>query len=89
MGKYSVEIKVRRDPTSENSDLYKCKMDLFDNGKAEEFLLFVQNFKMMIEDLGTIATNTKLQYICTILHGKALHQFDNFYAQMESTTPTY
>ena len=30
--KDSVKIKLRRDPTSEKSDLYKFKMDLFNNG---------------------------------------------------------
>ena len=39
--KYCVEIKLRRDPTSEKSDLYEFKMDLFDNGDLEEFLFFV------------------------------------------------
>ena len=36
-----VKIKLRRDPTSEKSDLYEFKMDLFDNGDLEEFLFFV------------------------------------------------
>ena len=39
--KYCVEIKLRRYPTSENSDFYEFKVTLFDNGESEEFLLFV------------------------------------------------
>ena len=40
-----VKLKLRRDPTSENSDLCKFKMGLFDNGKPVQFLLFVSNFR--------------------------------------------
>ena len=35
--KYCVEIKLRRYPTSEKSDLHKFKISLFDNGESEEF----------------------------------------------------
>ena len=43
---YFVNIKFRRDPMSEKSDLYEFKMALFDNGNPEELLLFVCNFNM-------------------------------------------
>ena len=32
-------------PTSEKSDLYKLNMDLFNNGKLEDFLLFTQKLQ--------------------------------------------
>ena len=38
LDKYCVEIKLRRDPTSENSDLFEFKMEFFDNGETEELL---------------------------------------------------
>ena len=41
VGKYCIKIKLRIDSTSENSDFYRLKMDLFDNSDPEEFLLFV------------------------------------------------
>ena len=56
-------------PTSEKSDLYELNMDLFNNGKLEDFLLFTQNFKMMLEASVTLVTNAKLQYIRTVLNG--------------------
>ena len=48
LNKYSVKIKLHKDPTSENSDLYEFKMALFDNGEPEEFLLLVCNFQMTL-----------------------------------------
>ena len=36
-----VKLKLRRDPMPENLDFYEFKIDLFDNGGPEEFLLFV------------------------------------------------
>ena len=39
--KYFVKIKLCRDLTSEKSDLYEFKMALFNNGKPEEFLLYI------------------------------------------------
>ena len=72
MGKVLCKIKLRRDPTSEKSDMYESKTALFDNGKPEEFLLFVQNFKMMIDASGTLADNVKLHCIRTLLYGEAL-----------------
>ena len=41
------------------------------NGKWEEFFLFIRNFKMMLEASGTLADNATLQYLLTVLHGKA------------------
>ena len=87
--KYCVKIKLCRDHTSEKSDLYEFKISLFDNYGLEEFLLLVQNLKIMIEALEILADSAKLQYIYTILRGEALHQFDTFCAQAGSTNKTY
>ena len=38
LDKDGVKIKLCRDPTSQNSDLYEFKVDLFDNNKPEEFV---------------------------------------------------
>ena len=35
--KYFVKLKLRRDPASSTSDIYKFKMSLFGNGEPEEF----------------------------------------------------
>ena len=59
---------------SEKSDLYMFNMSLFDNIKPEEFLFFIRNFWMTLEDLGTLAYSANIQYICTMLCGELLHQ---------------
>ena len=69
------------DPTSQKSDLYEFKMVLFDNSKHEEFLLFIFNFNMTIEASGTLKSGAKIQYLCTLVHGEALNQFDVVLAQ--------
>ena len=86
MGKVLCKIKLRRDPTSEKSDMYESKTALFDNGKPEEFLLFVRNFKMMIDASGTLADNVKLHCIRTLLCGEALRQFFALCYQVLITT---
>ena len=56
-----VKIKLRRDPTSENLDLYQLKMALFANGDPEEFLLFIRNFNMTPEASGTLKDGANIQ----------------------------
>ena len=62
-----VNLKLCRDPTSENSDLCEFKIALFKNGDPEEFLLFICNFNMNLE-----ASRYPRRLVC----GEALHQFD-------------
>ena len=64
-------------------------MTVIDNGDLEEFLVFLQNFKMTLEASGTLASSAKIQYICRVLCGEALHQFDTLCAQVESTNTTH
>ena len=61
---------------SEKSDLYEIKMALFDNGEPEELLLFICNFCMTLEASGTLKAGAKIQYLCTLVHGEALRQFE-------------
>ena len=70
--KYFVKIKLRRDPTSEKSDLYELKIPLFDNGELEDFLLFVCNFNVTLEASGTLKAGVKVQYLHTLVRGEAL-----------------
>ena len=83
---YYVKNKLLRYPMSENSDLYKFKVSFFDNQKLEEFILFIQNLKMTNNPSGRLTANSKLQYLRTVLCGKALHQFDTLCDQVGSTT---
>ena len=61
-------------------------MVLFENGEPEEFLLFVQNFKILLKALGTLAASENIQYLFTLLHGGAICQFDTLFDQVGSTT---
>ena len=80
---------MSRDTTSEKSDFYDLKNDLFDTGDPEEFLLFTRNLQMTLEDLRTITANAKIKYLCTLLCGETLHQFDTLCDQVGSTTTTH
>ena len=82
--KYCVEIKLRWDPTLENSNTCDLKMALFDNGNLEELLLFARNFQMNLETSVMIAASTKIQYLCTLLHGEALCKLYKLYVEVVS-----
>ena len=56
-----VKLELRRDPTSENLDLYEFKMTLFNNGEPEEILLFVRNWNMTFAALGVLEISEKVQ----------------------------
>ena len=62
------KIKLCGDPTLENQDIFEFRISLFDNGKLEEFLLFVHNLKMTIDAPGTLTDNLKLWYIYVLYY---------------------
>ena len=49
-----INIKMLRDPESSTSDTYKLKVQTFGNGKPEEFLHMMKDFKTAID--GTVTT---------------------------------
>ena len=49
-------------------------------------MLFVENFKIMINATGMNASNVKLQYLHNILSWYVIHHLENFCAQVGSTT---
>ena len=55
------KLTLRRDPTSDKSDIYEFKMDLFKNGNPEELLFFVCNSNMTHAAEVTLETATKAQ----------------------------
>ena len=79
-------MELRRDPTSENPDLYESKMALFYNGDQEAFL-FAHNFKITLEASGMLQDAAKIQYLRMLVRGEALRQFGMMYADFESSTP--
>ena len=81
----SVKLKFHRDPTSSTLDLYEFKMSLFDHGKPEDFLLSVRNFNMTLAETGTLEMDVNIHYLCTLVHGEALRQFDLLSADVKNT----
>ena len=79
-----VKLKLRRDTTSSTSDLYEFKMSFFDNGKPEEFLLFVCNFNMTLAVSEMLELGAKYQYLSNIFRREALRQFDSLSSDIKS-----
>ena len=73
--KYSVKLKLRRDPMSSMSDLYEFKMSLLENDEPEKFLFFVRNFNTTLVASGALEAGAKHQYFCTLVCREALRQF--------------
>ena len=69
--------------------MYEFKMDFFDNGKPEEILFFVINFKMVLNASVTLAVNSRINYRPTLLCVEALCQFDNLRDQVGSITMSH
>ena len=63
-----IKPKLRRYPTSKNSDLYEFKMAVFENGKREEFLMLFCNFNMTLASSGKLVMDAKFKYICMLSH---------------------
>ena len=79
-----LKLKKIRDPISENLDPYEFKMALSNNGEPEEFLLFIRNSNMNLKMPGALNAGAKIQYLCTLVRGEALHQFGTLSATSEN-----
>ena len=47
----------------------------------------MQNFNTTLAASGTLAKGVKVQYLCNIVHGEALFQFDLLSSDVEGTNP--
>ena len=47
--------------------------------------MFVCNFNMTLGATGKLDMDAKIQYLCTLVHGEALHQFDLFSTDVDNT----
>ena len=61
-------------------------MALFDNGYLEEFLLFLLNFNITLLASGMPTIDAKVQYLCIIIRGEALCQFESLSAKWKVRT---
>ena len=53
-------------------------MCLFDNGKPEDFLLFLNTFNITLAASVMLETVAESQYLCTLLYGEMICQFELF-----------
>ena len=60
-------------------------MSLFNSGETEEFWLFVRSFNMTLVASGMPEMGTNIQYLCMLVRGEVLCQFDLLSADVEST----
>ena len=67
---------MRRDPTSATSDTYELKVQTFENGKPEEFLKMMKDFKTETDGTGTTSATGNIQFLRIVLRGEALREFD-------------
>ena len=51
-------------------------MSLFEHDNPEDFLLFIRNINMTLEETGMLDMGTKIQYLLLLVHGEALRQFE-------------
>ena len=52
-----------------------------------KIILFAHNFNTTLAALGMMATDAKVQYICTLVRGEALLQFDLLSTDVEGKEP--
>ena len=84
-----VKTKFCINTTSGTSEMYEFKIDLFDNGDTEEFLLFQRNYQITIESTGSITMGEKIQYVHTWLLGEYLLGYETLYKQTGNSNTTH
>ena len=57
-----IKIKMRQDPASATSNIYELKVQTFENGKPEEFLHMMKDFKIGIDGTGNTCATGKINF---------------------------
>ena len=52
-------------------------MILLKNGEPEEFLIFIRDYQKALEATGAMSAIGRIRYLCTLLRGEALRNFNN------------
>ena len=81
---YNVKLKWCKYPTYSTSEIYELRISLFDHDKQEEYLLFIYNFNMTLVSRGMQVMYVNVRYLCTIVCGVALRNFDLFSVDVEN-----
>ena len=67
-----IKINMRRDPAPATFDTYELKVPTFENGKPEESLQMIKDFKTATDGTETTSTTRKIQFLRTMLCREAL-----------------
>ena len=62
-------------------------MAFFDNDEPEDFLLFISNFCTTLKASVTLVVSVNIQYLCTLVRGEVLRQFEMLSSKGGSITP--
>ena len=81
-----IKIEMSRDLESATSKTYKLKVHMFNNGKPEEFLHIMKDINTATGGAGTTSATKKNHFLCTILRGESIREFDVLTSQFGSTT---
>ena len=81
-----IRIKMHRGPESATSKTYELKVQTFKIFKSEEFLQMMKYFKTGIDGTGNTSASGKIQFLCTMLRGESLIEFEVIANQVGSTT---
>ena len=77
---------MRQDPASAASKTYELKVQMFENGKPEEFLQMMKDFKTGTDGTGTTSAPENIQFLRKMLRGETLWEFDVIASQVGITT---
>ena len=58
------------------SETYNINMSTFEDSQPEEFLVILKNFSIPIDATVSTSALERINYICTMLRGEYLIQFD-------------
>ena len=79
-------IKILQDTESVTSKNYKLKVLMSKNGKPEDFLQTIKDFKTTTDGTEPTSATGNIQFLRTILHRKNLREFDILSSQVGITT---
>ena len=84
-----IKVKMRRNTSSAASEMYNVNMNTFDDGQPEEFLSLLRKFKIATDVTRTTTPYGQINYLRTMLRGKALQEFDERKSQYGGETNTH
>ena len=67
---------MRINLSTSTSETYNINMSTFEDIQPEEFLVLLKNFSIPIDTTVSTSALEQINYICSILHGEYLRQFD-------------